>query len=331
MWTSFKVLSAIIVLSVSSLGCATEALSRYQAQPRAVTVSGVSSGAAMAMQMHIAYSRVVKGAGLFAGVPFGCAGVPGSFVTCMQKPEDVPVSLLVQQSKQLSLVNSIDPIDNLHGSRVYLWQGAKDSVVKAASADNIRKYYQAVGKGKVEMLQRIDLKAQHGMPVTWSGAKPCGELGAPWMVNCGYDAIGEMFQHFYKAPQSAAVSGGQLHEFNQKKYDPSGLNLGPKGYLYVPNRCHAKGSCSLHIAFHGCHQEAGRIGHQFATKTDYIKWAEYYGLIILFPSSVTTKTNPNGCWNWFGGAPDVYPNNITKTGIQMSLVWKMATQIMRTQ
>ncbi len=35
-----------------------------------VTVSGLSSGAYMAVQMHVAYSSVVNGSAIFAGVRF---------------------------------------------------------------------------------------------------------------------------------------------------------------------------------------------------------------------------------------------------------------------
>src|SRR4051812_16984075 len=38
-----------------------------------VTVSGISSGAFFAHQFHVAYSGLVKGAGLVAGGPYACA------------------------------------------------------------------------------------------------------------------------------------------------------------------------------------------------------------------------------------------------------------------
>jgi poly(3-hydroxybutyrate) depolymerase len=36
------------------------------------TVSGVSSGAAMAIQFHVAHSSLVSGAGIVAGPPYWC-------------------------------------------------------------------------------------------------------------------------------------------------------------------------------------------------------------------------------------------------------------------
>ncbi len=59
----------------------------------AITVSGLSSGGFFAHQFHVAFSRLVKGAGIIAGGPFGCvesisqsvvallASIPGSGVS----------------------------------------------------------------------------------------------------------------------------------------------------------------------------------------------------------------------------------------------------------
>ena len=45
------------------------ALAKYNIS--SVTVSGVSSGAYMAVQMHISYSMVISGMAAFAGVSYG--------------------------------------------------------------------------------------------------------------------------------------------------------------------------------------------------------------------------------------------------------------------
>jgi hypothetical protein len=41
--------------------------------PSGITVSGISSGGFFAHQFHVAFSSLVKGAGIVAGGPFGCA------------------------------------------------------------------------------------------------------------------------------------------------------------------------------------------------------------------------------------------------------------------
>ncbi len=40
---------------------------QYNVDPDSITVSGLSSGGAMAMQFHIAFSSYVKGSGVLAG------------------------------------------------------------------------------------------------------------------------------------------------------------------------------------------------------------------------------------------------------------------------
>jgi predicted peptidase len=42
-------------------------IERYSIDKSKITVSGVSSGAAMASQMHIAYSSIISGSGTVAG------------------------------------------------------------------------------------------------------------------------------------------------------------------------------------------------------------------------------------------------------------------------
>ncbi len=49
-------------------------LAPYNVDPNSVSVSGLSSGGAMAVQLGIAYSDTFKvGFGVFAGLPFDCA------------------------------------------------------------------------------------------------------------------------------------------------------------------------------------------------------------------------------------------------------------------
>jgi poly(3-hydroxybutyrate) depolymerase len=52
---------------------AAEALARYNIDPRQISVSGISSGAFMAHQFHVAHSATVIGAGIIAGGPYNCA------------------------------------------------------------------------------------------------------------------------------------------------------------------------------------------------------------------------------------------------------------------
>ena len=48
-------------------------LASYGIDIQQTSVSGVSSGAAMAVQMHVAYSSIMRGVGVIAGVAYNCA------------------------------------------------------------------------------------------------------------------------------------------------------------------------------------------------------------------------------------------------------------------
>ena len=48
-------------------------LSEMNIDPSGVSVSGLSAGAFMAVQMHVAYSSTINGSAIFAGGPFYCA------------------------------------------------------------------------------------------------------------------------------------------------------------------------------------------------------------------------------------------------------------------
>ncbi|RYH05980.1 depolymerase, partial [Tropicimonas sp. IMCC6043] len=59
-------------LLVSSAATA-DPLPTLNLDAQATTVSGLSSGAFMAVQLQVAFSTTIGGAGIVAGGPFGCA------------------------------------------------------------------------------------------------------------------------------------------------------------------------------------------------------------------------------------------------------------------
>ena len=66
------------------------------------TVSGLSSGGFMAVQLHVAYSATfAKGAGVVAGGPFYCAegSVTNATGRCMAHSTSIPVATLVSTTK----------------------------------------------------------------------------------------------------------------------------------------------------------------------------------------------------------------------------------------
>lgn len=68
------ILSFLAVLAVLSVAfAATDPIKKYSISD--VTVSGLSSGGYMAVQMHVAYSSVINGSAIFAGVSLAIAAV----------------------------------------------------------------------------------------------------------------------------------------------------------------------------------------------------------------------------------------------------------------
>ncbi len=56
-----------------------------------ISVVGLSSGAAMATQMHVAFSKTFMGAGIVAGVPYYCAEEDGVLEVTLRCVEGIPL------------------------------------------------------------------------------------------------------------------------------------------------------------------------------------------------------------------------------------------------
>ena len=253
-----------------------------------VTVSGLSSGGYFAVQMHVAFSKTFQGAGVFAGGPFFCAGLPpGSIVTaqttCMNKPGLIDVDALVTVTKNTALTGTIDPLSNLADDRVWLFSGTNDSVVYPEVVQKLEHYYGEFVSSPGRIGTEFSIAAEHSMP-TLSYGNNCTFLGEPYINACGYDAVGPMLQHLYdqslKTPSEEALKGtgtGTYVEFGQTEFLDIGWTMETaamykSGILYVPKECESstktglstsKSSCRLHVAYHGCKQTIPTIGTQY--------------------------------------------------------------------
>jgi poly(3-hydroxybutyrate) depolymerase len=119
-----------------------------------------------------------------------------------------------------------------------------------------------------------------------------------------------------------------LRTFGQDAYRDKDKDafLSPKGYVYVPKACAEGKSCALHIAFHGCQQNADAVGEAFVRDAGYNRWADAYGVVVLYPQARATMAplNPKGCWDWWGYGGENYD---TRDGIQMRSVAAMAAAL----
>lgn len=344
------------------------------------TVSGISSGAFMAVQMGVAHSAAVKGVAATAGGPYFCAlqdalggaGVSRAIRRCMQGDPDYGVTPITADTlgqmqasaRAWSARGLIDPVDGLEAQTVWLFHGYNDGIVKKPANDALRDWYGGFTPAS-QVFYKDDLKAGHAQisaactDATSGSCNPCAQTGGKFINACAdkpaesglYDAAGAALQLFYGPLQRTVTAqlGSSLETFEQKPFTkdrqgeqvmPIRLAMGDTGYVYVPQACKAGEPCRLHIAFHGCMQDAGSIGDQFAVGAGFNEWADKNRIVVLYPqarATITTAvsssvpTNPMGCWDWWGYNDFLYDSSAgryaQKGGAQIAAVWRMAEKL----
>eukprot|EP00026_Physarum_polycephalum_P014003 Phypoly_transcript_14469.p1 GENE.Phypoly_transcript_14469~~Phypoly_transcript_14469.p1 ORF type:complete len:311 (+),score=43.76 Phypoly_transcript_14469:48-980(+) len=266
-----------------------------------VTVSGLSSGGAMAVQFHIAHSSVVKGAAIVAGAPYYCAHDSiDKAHTHMQNPDLIDLDDLYTETTKAHSAGSIDPLSHLNSSKVYLYSGTQDSVVNPGAMLKTQQYYQNyVPTSSIKSV--FNISSEHGF-ITTNFGNTCSTAGSPFLNNCNYDQAGDILDYFY-GPLHRAVSpkNSSIISLSQATFAPqTGLDaasLDDNAYLYVPEGC---SGCDVHIAFHGCDQLISSIGTTFVKHAGFNGWAEANKIVIIYPQAKKTTTNPKGCWDWWG-------------------------------
>jgi hypothetical protein len=268
-----------------------------------VTVSGVSSGGYMAVQMHVAHSSVISGCGAFAAGPFYCAEstVYNAEHKCMSVDAGLPqVDKLVAFTYSSAAILDIDSPTHLYNDRVYLFSGTEDSSVDPVVVDSLRSYYLNFVKLS-NVVADFDVVAEHCFPTMNYGTN-CVAGGSPYIGNCSFDGAGRTLTVLYdnlKAPVPAVPTN--LIKFSQEPYYPLQRielsSLSEYGYIYVPTACQTnEATCRLHISFHGCLQSLADIGNDYAANTGFNSWAEANNIIVLYPyakPSTVYPTNPN--------------------------------------
>jgi len=305
------------------------------------TVSGVSSGGYMAVQFQVAHSRVVRGAGVLAAGPYYCA--QGNALrarhACMNpswlwSPPDVRT--LQSATRKIAAQGLIDAPEHLREDRVWLFSGRADETVTREVVDALRAWYLGfIPAAQVTLVDRIE--AGHAMVTADYGAE-CRKSEAPFLNDCDFDAAGALLAHLYGklAPPSTAPAG-VLSPFNQRDFAAStfAISMDDRGYVYVPQACRG-GGCRVHVAFHGCRQNAQSVGEAFVTHAGYNRWADTNRLIVLYPQTIARSGwgpwhwptsfvhNPDGCWDWWGYSGANYH---TRRGGQIAAVKRMLEQL----
>lgn len=324
-----KRLLACATLSALAVGAASAAvnLPQLNIDKSQTTLSGLSAGGFMAVQLHVAYSATFKkGAGVVAGGPFHCAENSALNATgrCMASPSGIPTNTLVNTTNSWASQGLIDPVTNLQTSRVYMFSGSLDSVVKPGVMDALKTYYNSFVPA-ANLVYKKDIAAEHAM-VTDDYGSACSVKGAPYVNDCNFDLAGTLLQHLYgamNARSSVTLPAGNFVEFNQGQFITN-HGMAATGWAYIPQACQAGSSatCRLHVVLHGCKQNVNDVQQQYVRNTGYNRWADTNNIVMLYPQTSVSATN--SCWDWWGYDSANYAK---KSGPQMAAIKAMVDQV----
>jgi poly(3-hydroxybutyrate) depolymerase len=302
-------------------------LGAYNADIKETSISGISSGAFMAVQFGTAWSSVIKGVGVIAGGPFYCAqgrafdlafglgGVLQATGPCMKNDPPLALAPLLEAADEYARRGDIDPLDNLRNQKVYLFSGYNDSVVAPTVGGVARAFYlHYMGDDHRGNVFRQDAIGAGHSQVTLTSGGACATNGGDFINNCSYDQAGILLQHMLGRlhPRASQAAVNRLKPFDQseftKPFRPVDYSLSDTGYIYVPQACEQQ-RCRVHIALHGCRQTAELIGDHYVRQAGYNEWAETNHLIVVYPQTRVSQIspfNPNACWDWWGYTNSFY-------------------------
>lgn len=289
------------------------------------TVSGLSSGGFMAVQLHVAYSATFKkGAGVVAGGPFYCAegSITNATGRCMASPAGIPTSTLVSTTNSWASQGLIDPVANLQSSKVYLFSGSIDSTVKPGVMDALQTYYNSFVPA-ANVVYKKDIAAEHAM-ITDDYGNACSTKVSPYINDCNFDLAGAMLSQLYgplNARNVGALPAGNFVEFNQSQFITN-HGMAPTGWAYIPQSCTSGAQCRLHVVLHGCQQNVTLVQQQYVRNTGYNRWADTNNIVMIYPQTSTAATN--SCWDWWGYDSLNYAK---KSGPQMAAIKAMVDQV----
>ena len=297
----YLLLAALLITGSAIAGDSTPKLN---IDKNRVTTSGISAGAHMAHQLHIAYSDLFSGAGIVSGGPYNCAD--NSLLTAMKRcmentDKPLPVADIAAGIRADAEAGKLANPDNLANDRVWLFHGTNDTTISAQVHDATAVLYaEFIPSGQIQQVDNI--AAGHIFPAKDHG-NACNEMLPPFVGDCDYDAAGILLQYLYPgltAPEdqvNTALMEVTLPGANE-------ADLMETAYLFIPPACAAGDtSCALHLVLHGCAMSAEVVGTDFIEQSGYLPWAEANDIVLAFPQvekSLMAPLNPHGCWDWWG-------------------------------
>ncbi|AFQ49976.1 poly(3-hydroxybutyrate) depolymerase [Burkholderia cepacia] len=321
---------------------AADPLPAYGADLQRTSVSGLSSGGFMAVQFDVAFSSRLIGAGIVAGGPFNCAGVnalipPAVAATtlCMQPIGPAPSAAdSWRDARRFALRGEIDDPAGLRGQRIYVFSGAKDTVVSTRVVDQTARFYTLAQVPAANLQYRESPDAGHAFITNRPEDNACSANASPYIDNCGFQQAHDIVRWIYGTPGKplnppAAQAGGKLLTFDQRAFDPQrSASLGATGYAYVPTDCE-RVTCAVHVVFHGCVQNVEAVGEKMIRGVGYNEIADTNRLIVLYPQVGKSAVNPLGCWDFWGytSADPLHPGFYRRDAPQMAAVMRMVQRL----
>jgi poly(3-hydroxybutyrate) depolymerase len=316
-------------------------LGTYNINPSKVFVAGISSGGFFAVDLHVAHSRTFKGAAIYAGGVYYCAQASlaialaacgGATAPNCQAAYQSTLGLSEAYLDMQSVSGTIDNETNLRGQPVYMWSGTNDSVVNPSEMNDLQAEYVHYG---ASVTYDNAFPANHGWESP-DGTIPCGTATDPYMIVCNqgstpYDSERTWLSLFFGSlnPRNNGTLQGSLLNFDQTEFGAGATTgMDTNGYLFVPPSCAAGQSCGLVVALHGCRQVQAAIQKAWIQQAGINEWADSNNFVVLYPYatlSTANPTNPQGCWDWWGYDNDL--NYATKSGVQMSIIYRMVQRI----
>ena len=192
---------------------------------RELTVSGVSSGAYMAVQFQVAYSQLVRGAGIIAGGPYDCAegSILRALTRCMSPSSwaELPsVAELRAHAEALARADRIDSLEHLRDDRVWLLSGGKDETVHTAVVERLAAFYAEWLPPAAIRFVKVPEAAHAMISVADRKANACSSMQALFINRCdNLDAAGEMLAQMLGPLQAAGgTARGEVMRFDQRPF-----------------------------------------------------------------------------------------------------------------
>ncbi|USX15437.1 poly(3-hydroxybutyrate) depolymerase [Oxalobacteraceae bacterium OTU3CAMAD1] len=311
---------------VASAGEKIVQLGSYAASKRDNSISGLSSGAFMTVQLHLARSASFSGAGIIAGGPFRCAQtyrsrevvaaedayIENSLYICMSPliPQTAPdPRQLADMTRDTAKAGLIDDVANLADDRLYIFTGSRDEVVYSDVVAKTRKFYEMLGVKPENIAYHDNVPAGHSIITNNPEDSALATNQPPYINNGGFMQSHDILRHIYEGLEPPAERlAGQLVRFDQTEFlgtDAQWTSMSRFGYAYIPSRVLAGAVAAprVHIALHGCKQGYnytdyvnGRAdtanqppyGNRYIASTGYNQIAESNDIIVLYPQAEGT-------------------------------------------